>query len=220
MKTARTHRLFRAAAAALVIALVLSAALSAGAETVGYITGVSITEAGRLVWDNYPGAVDYWLGVDGGYTPVSNGQNIIDRFDSEGTHELELEAYTAGGETLIASWRGEVEYDGKNIKLTWSEEDPGIPTPEPTEAPTEAPAEEPTEAPVGTQTEAPAAETDAPSGQGETKPTEPVPEPDLPNQSIPSMLILGAYILLAIFAVGAVVAAIVIPIAVIRKKRK
>lgn len=206
----RSTKRARALAAALICALMLAAALPALADTIGYITGVEITSAGRLVWDEYPGAVDYWLGVDGGFMPVSSGERILGRFEAAGEYDIELDAYTENGEALLATWSGRVEFDGESLKLIWSEDDPGLPTPEATEAP-ESATEEPSAAP---------AETKAPSQETDPAPTEPVPEPDLPNQSVTSMLILGLYILLGLFIVVVIVAAVIIIIVVVRKKRK
>lgn len=107
-------------------ALVFAPAVSA----VGLIEDVEVKENGRIVWKDYPGAVDYWIGVDGGSTPIENGGKISDRITEPGTYSLELDAYTANGEKLLATWEGKVEFDGSVFKLVWSEGRPAE-TPEP-----------------------------------------------------------------------------------------
>ena len=208
----RIKRIIGFLAAALISAVLLFAALPAPAHAVGYITGVEITGSGRMIWDVYPGAVDHWLGINGGFTPIENGEYISKRFDEAGTYELELDAYTENRETLLAMWKGTVEFDGSEVTLTWSEPDPGIPTPEPTEAPTEAPANE--------TTAEPANETQPPFEADTPLPAQPSFEPDLPQQSVTSVLILAGYIVLGLLLFVAAAVIIVLVILLVRKKKK
>ena len=222
MKTGKIRNI-AALAAALLAALIVFAALPALADSIGYISGVKLTEGGRLTWDDYPEAVDYWLGINGGFTPVRNGESITDRFDEAGTYALELEAYTENGETQLAEWKGEAEYDGSKLTLTWSEPDPAGPTPEADPADSKEQQEKETKEP-GTFPDVPAKVTDIP---GKTEAPDdvsvtatPRPEPDLPQPSATSVLILIGYIVLGLLLIAAVIAIIVLVVVLVRRKKK
>lgn len=120
MNTGSKKRLCSVICAALCAALFISSAAAA----LGLITGVKISPKGRITWDDFPGAVMYWLGVDGGYTPIMNGGTISDRIEEPGTYDLEIDAYTENSEKLLAVWTGTVVYDGSTFTLAESEEGP------------------------------------------------------------------------------------------------
>lgn len=83
----------------------------------GVIKDVELDADGTLSWEDYPKAKDYWIGVDGGFTPANNGMSVSTLITAAGTYRIELEAYTEDGEKFIAAWSSKVIYDGFVFKL-------------------------------------------------------------------------------------------------------
>ncbi len=208
--------------AVLLAVILVSAALPVSADGVGRISGVEVSEKGAITWDDFPGAVDYWIGVDGGFTPISKGASILDRFNEAGAYHLELDAYTANGEKLLAVWNGEAEYDGEYVKVRSEDLDPVFSTPETTEPIAAKESENPadgkvTAAPAETK---PAEETTPPFEADTPLPTERPFEPDLPQPTVTSVLILIGYIVLGLLLLAAMIVIIVLVVALIRRKKK
>ncbi|MBP5312739.1 MAG: hypothetical protein J6112_07910, partial [Clostridia bacterium] len=94
------------------------------------LTGVTISPEGILAFDEYPGTVTYWLGINGGFLPVTSGEPL-DRIEKMGTYFIKIEASgikpETGEEGILAYWEGGVEYDGSTFKQLDYSPDPYFP---------------------------------------------------------------------------------------------
>ena len=89
---------------------------------IGYpsISNVVLDEHGILSWNPYEGADSYWLGIDGGFTPIENETDLNDRIRIEGDYKLELEAYrkeTDGKSYKIAGTEFYCRYEGERYRI-------------------------------------------------------------------------------------------------------
>lgn len=83
----------------------------------GVIKNVQLTADGVLSWDEYKKAGEYWLGVDGAFTPVNNGDSLTGRIKEPGEYRIEINAYTKPTDLFIAAWNGTAVYDGTSFVL-------------------------------------------------------------------------------------------------------
>ncbi|MCR4667985.1 MAG: cell wall-binding repeat-containing protein [Clostridia bacterium] len=86
----------------------------------GTLQNVKIDENGILSWDEWPGADQYWVGIDGGYrtspdaSPTTYDVNAyLDEFEAfgelekPGTHKITINVNSSEG-YLLAEWKGYV----------------------------------------------------------------------------------------------------------------
>lgn len=119
-------------AGSIIIALVLAACLFTvcfADDDDGVIKNVVISADGTLTWDKYDTAEEYWLGVDGGFTPFESGENLNTRITEPGVYKLVIEGYTEGGEFFMAEWQCVVEYDGRSFSVYAEQEATKEPAP-------------------------------------------------------------------------------------------
>lgn len=83
----------------------------------GVIKNVVLSNDGVLNWDPYDKAEDYWIGINGGFTPASIGMNLKDLITEAGTYRIDLEAYAEEGEKFIAAWSDKIVYDGSVFRF-------------------------------------------------------------------------------------------------------
>lgn len=88
----------------------------------GVIKDVEFDADGTLTWEPYDKAEDYWIGVNGNYTPAENGMNVKEKISEPGIYSLELQAYAEEGERFIAAWNEKIIYDGTVFKLRSEQE--------------------------------------------------------------------------------------------------
>lgn len=190
----------------------------------GLIKGVKVDADGTLTWDNYEKAKDYWIGVDGGYTPASNGMSLTTRISEAGTYRIDLEGYTEGGEKFIAAWTSKVIYDGSVFKLesyteqTTAEETTEEITEETTEETQEQTSEEETEEGTEALTEEETFETQTEKTETASEKTETKAEAETEEKSTESKGG-GAKWMIAGICIGVAVTAVV-AVLIVQKKAK
>ena len=102
----------------IIAVLAVALTVTCAADKVGKIENVKVTPEGLVTWDEYEGAVDYWIGVDGGFVPADGLCALRDFISEPGNHYIEIEGYTAGGEKRVAdSGKIMVYYDGTSFSL-------------------------------------------------------------------------------------------------------
>ncbi|MBO4869151.1 MAG: hypothetical protein J5585_05520 [Clostridia bacterium] len=102
----------------IIAALIIALTVTCAADKVGKIENVKITPEGLVTWDEYEGAEDYWIGVDGGFVPADGLCDLRDSISEPGNHYIEIEGYNAGSEKQVAdSGKIMVFYDGTGFSL-------------------------------------------------------------------------------------------------------
>ena len=86
----------------------------------GIIKNVTLSKDGILSWDEYELANQYWIGIDGEYIMINNGESVYRKSLVSGEHILELEAYSQT-DKKIANWYGAMDYDGSEFRLKMNE---------------------------------------------------------------------------------------------------
>ncbi len=102
----------------IITALIVALTVTCAADKIGKIENVKVTPEGLVTWDEYEGAEDYWIGVDGGFVPADGLCDLRDSISEPGNHYIEIEGYNAGSEKQVAdSGKIMVFYDGTSFSL-------------------------------------------------------------------------------------------------------
>ncbi|MBQ7700673.1 MAG: hypothetical protein IJT49_10090 [Clostridia bacterium] len=190
----------------------------------GVIKNVVLSNDGVLRWDPYDKAEDYWIGINGGFTPASIGMNLKDLITETGTYRIDLEAYAEEGEKFIAAWSDKIVYDGSVFKLesyteqTTAEETTEEITEETTEETQEQTSEEETEEGTEALTEEETFETQTERTETASEKTETEAEAETEEKSTESKGG-GAKWMIAGICIGVAVTAVV-AVLIVQKKAK